>query len=98
MKAAFLYKARDIRVENMPKPEPSPVEALIKVAAVGICGTDVSYYKYGGVHTRIIREPHIPGHEITGIIESVDVNRFGLRRVCVSAWSQASPAVHASCA
>ncbi len=78
MKAAFLKGARDICIEEIAKPEPAAGEALIKVAAVGICGTDINYYKYGRISSRIIDEPHIPGHEISGIIESVEENTCGL--------------------
>jgi len=80
MKAAVLYKAKDIRLEEIEKPEPGSGEALIKVNSVGICGSDVHYYKYGGISTRIINKPHILGHEVSGIIEAVGENDRGLKK------------------
>lgn len=79
MKAAVLYKARDIRIEDIEKCEPEPGEALFKVDTVGICGSDIHYYKNGGIADRIIKKPHILGHEVSGIIEAVDKNDCGLK-------------------
>ena len=78
MKAAFLNKAKDISIGEIEKPEPAAGEALIKVSAAGICGTDILYYNHGRIGEKRITEPYIPGHEISGIIESVEENDFGL--------------------
>lgn len=56
MKAAVFYGARDVRVEEVPIPSPGPGEVLIKVSAVGICGTDAHEFDSG---------PHMfPGNEV----------------------------------
>ena len=80
MKAAVLHKARDLRIEEIEKPELDSGEALVKVNAVGICGSDIHYYKYGRVGTRLVRKPHILGHEVSGIIEAVGKNDRGLKK------------------
>ncbi|NVM05036.1 MAG: alcohol dehydrogenase catalytic domain-containing protein, partial [Candidatus Helarchaeota archaeon] len=80
MKAAVLHKARDLRIEEIEKPELESSEALVKVNAVGICGSDIHYYKYGRVGTRLVRKPHILGHEVSGIIEAVGKNDRGLKK------------------
>ena len=50
MKAARLYGPGDIRVEEIPEPEPpGPGEVLLAVTAVGICGSDLHYYREGGL-------------------------------------------------
>jgi L-iditol 2-dehydrogenase len=60
MKVARWYNNTDIRIEDMPKPEPGPHEILVKVISCGICGSDiVEWY-------RLPRAPLVPGHEIGG--------------------------------
>ncbi|MEI7887372.1 MAG: alcohol dehydrogenase catalytic domain-containing protein, partial [Actinomycetes bacterium] len=39
----------DVRVDQIADPEPGPADALVRVAACGICGSDLSYIKMGGV-------------------------------------------------
>ena len=62
MKAANLYAPGDIRVEQVPIPAPKEGEALVKVKAVGVCGSDISRVMETGTY----RFPTIPGHEFSG--------------------------------
>lgn len=71
MKAVKLYKAGDLRIEEMPRPEPKPGEVLVRIKAVGVCGSDVHYFKDGRIGDTIIRSPIILGHEPAGVIEAV---------------------------
>jgi L-iditol 2-dehydrogenase len=65
MLAAKYYSNADIRLEDIPKPKITDGEILIKVAASGICGTDVMEWY------RIKKAPRVLGHEIAGtIVES----------------------------
>ncbi|MGD9300803.1 MAG: alcohol dehydrogenase catalytic domain-containing protein, partial [Desulfobacterales bacterium] len=58
MKVARWYNNQDIRIEEVPTPEPGPDEMLVKVISCGICGSDiVEWY-------RLPRAPLVPGHEI----------------------------------
>ena len=41
MKIARWYNNRDIRIEEVPKPDPGPGEMLLQVMSCGICGSDV---------------------------------------------------------
>ena len=41
MRAALWYKAKDMRVEEIPTPELTPGMALVRVDRTGICGTDL---------------------------------------------------------
>lgn len=69
MKAALYYKGeKALRIEEVPKPTPGPGEALVKVAACGVCHTDLHYLDHG-VST-FKEPPMIPGHEISGIVET----------------------------
>lgn len=57
----------DLLVEDRPTPEPGPAEALLEVAACGVCGTDLRIV--AGQH-RAYRDAdgRVPGHEIAGIV------------------------------
>jgi len=79
MKALNMYGVGDIRFEEVPMPEPAADEALLKVLAVGICGSDVPRMFSKGVK----RYPMIIGHEFAGEIvavgDSVDPRLAGRR-------------------
>ena len=64
MQAAVMYKPGDIRLEDVPKPEAKEGEALLRVAAVGVCGSDIPRLLTKGAH----RMPIICGHEFSGQI------------------------------
>lgn len=68
MIAAVLHAAGDIRVEDVPEPEPAAGHALVRVDAVGVCGSDLPRILTKGAH----RLPLIPGHEFAGTVESGD--------------------------
>lgn len=65
MRVAMYYNNRDVRLEEMPKPQIGPGEILVKVIASGICGSDVMEWY------RIKRAPLVLGHEIAGDIVEV---------------------------
>lgn len=71
MKAAVLYGAKDLRLEDVRTPVPSRGEALIRVEAAGICGSDLHYYSKGRTATFKPVRPFILGHEFSGIVELV---------------------------
>ncbi len=65
MRVAMYYNNRDVRLEEMPKPEIGPGELLVKVVASGICGSDVMEWY------RVKKAPLVLGHEIAGDIAEV---------------------------
>jgi L-iditol 2-dehydrogenase len=65
MLAAFYYNNHDIRVEEIPLPSIGVDEALLKVMASGICGSDVLEWY------RVPKAPRVLGHEATGIIGKI---------------------------
>ncbi|MBB5551045.1 L-idonate 5-dehydrogenase [Rhizobium lentis] len=67
---ARLYQKGDLRVETGTVLAPGPGEVLLKMAAAGICGSDLHYYQDGGFGPIRVREPIIPGHEASGTVES----------------------------
>ncbi len=71
MKAVKLYRAGVLRTEEMPRPEPKPGEVLVRIKAVGVCGSDIHYFKDGRIGDTPIRSPLVLGHEPAGVIEAV---------------------------
>ena len=65
---------KEITVKNVEKPKIKPGHAIVRVDAVGICGTDIHIYNWKtGYHKRLgDRLPVTLGHEFTGIIEEMD--------------------------
>ncbi|MCD6406032.1 MAG: L-threonine 3-dehydrogenase [Planctomycetes bacterium] len=56
---------------DVPKPEIGPHDALIRVKAVGICGTDVHIYQWDAWSRARIRPPVVGGHEFVGVVEAL---------------------------
>ncbi len=77
--ALFLYAARDARVAPFNLREGRAGETLLEVAAVGLCGSDLHYYKDGGIGSAQISEPFIPGHEFGGWLTE-DIEELSLPR------------------
>ena len=67
MKSVVFYGPNRFAVEDRPTPEVGEYDALVKVYACGICGTDVHILR--GEH--IVRFPVVPGHEFSGEIVEV---------------------------
>lgn len=71
MQVCVIHKAQDLRIEERATPDVPPGGALIRVRAGGICGSDLHYYFEGRNGDFVIREPLIPGHEISGEVAAV---------------------------
>jgi L-idonate 5-dehydrogenase len=56
MKAIVVHAARDLRVEDREMPQAGPGQVLVKMAAGGICGSDLHYYQHGGFGTVRLRD------------------------------------------
>ncbi len=68
MKAWVLYGKEDLRYDQRDIPKPGIGEVLIRVHRVGICGSDMSYYKTGKIGIYTPTRPFIIGHEFSGEI------------------------------
>ncbi len=69
MHALFIDAAREAEVRDVPTPEPGADQVRIRVDYVGICGSDLHYYFDGANGAFVVREPLIPGHELSGRID-----------------------------
>ena len=67
-KAAVMHGTHDVRLEDVPVPEPGPKEVMVEIRAVGVCGSDVHYYEEGRIGSFVVREPLILGHESMGTV------------------------------
>ena len=70
MRVARLHGVGDIRVSDEAVPEPGPGECLVRVTAVGICGSDLHWWDQGGIGDAQVAQPLVLGHEGAGVIES----------------------------
>jgi (R,R)-butanediol dehydrogenase / meso-butanediol dehydrogenase / diacetyl reductase len=72
MKQIRVHGPNDVRLDDLPSATPGPRDALVRIAACGICGTDISFAHMGG----ITGKPMALGHEMAGVVEWVgeDVN------------------------
>jgi threonine dehydrogenase-like Zn-dependent dehydrogenase len=79
MRAAVLVDVGRIEVMEVPRVDPSPSEVLVRVQAVGLCGTDVQIVAGHGNYNLdalgrpipLAEHPQILGHEIAGVVEEV---------------------------
>lgn len=78
MRAAFLHGPGDLRLGRLPRPRPGPGEVLLKVSAVGICGSDLHYYLEGGIGSARISAPLVLGHEIAARVVDERAASLGL--------------------
>lgn len=74
MQAAVMHAPGDIRFEEVPVPEIGPGDVLVKVAACGVCGSDIPRMNFSGAY----RYPIICGHEFSGHIVEVGADVTGL--------------------
>mgnify|MGYP000185394638 FL=1 len=74
MKAAVITGVGKVSIENIPDPTPGDRDVIVKVASVGICGTDLHIHE----GDFLAEFPLIPGHEMVGIVSALGagVNQF----------------------
>ena len=70
MKQVRVHGPDDVRVDEIDPPQPGPRDAVVRVAACGICGTDLSYIRRGGL-AGPSGAPMPLGHELAGVVEWV---------------------------
>lgn len=90
-KAIVIHEPKDLRVEDCAVEEPGPGQVRIRLAAGGICGSDLHYYNHGGFGTVRLKEPMILGHEVSGVIEALGEGVEGLREGQLVAVSPSRP-------
>jgi len=71
MKASVLIAPATLELQDLECPEPGPGEVRLKVAVVGVCGSDVHYYREGAIGDQKVKYPTLLGHEPSAIIDAV---------------------------
>lgn len=79
MPASVLHAAGDVRTESVPVPALDPDQVLVRIAAVGVCGSDVHYFHEGRIGSFVVEAPMILGHESAGTIVAVGARVSGDR-------------------
>jgi L-iditol 2-dehydrogenase len=67
-RAAVLHAPGEVRVEERPHPRPGPLEVVVEVRSVGVCGSDVHYYEHGRIGGFVVEQPLVLGHESMGVV------------------------------
>ena len=78
MRAVVIHAPKDLRIEEREAGAPGPGEVLVRLAAGGVCGSDLHYYNHGGFGAVRLKEPMILGHEVSGHVEALGEGVEGL--------------------
>jgi L-idonate 5-dehydrogenase len=79
MKAIVIHAAKDLRIEERSADQPNMDQVQIRLAAGGICGSDLHYFNHGGFGTIRLKEPMILGHEVAGYVTKLGSGVSGLQ-------------------
>jgi L-idonate 5-dehydrogenase len=69
--ACTIHGKLDLRLQEDTPRTLGPNDVLLGLGAGGICGSDLHYYKEGRVGAFLIREPLVPGHEASGVVQAI---------------------------
>lgn len=78
MRVATLDAVGHISLIDAPMPTPGPGEVLVRLRAVGICGSDVHYFVDGRIGDAVVAYPFVLGHEPAGEVVQLGVGVSGL--------------------
>lgn len=79
IRSCVLYGPRDVRIEERQAEALGSGDVRVRMGAAGICGSDQHYYEIGRVGSFVLRQPLIPGHEMSGDILEVGTGVTGLK-------------------
>jgi L-iditol 2-dehydrogenase len=83
MRVAVLNRPGEVEIIDRAEPQPGPGEVRVRVAAVGVCGSDTHYFDHGRIGSYVVEAPLVLGHEASGVIDAVgagvDADRVGQR-------------------
>ena len=85
-KAFYMTGIREMEEREAPMPVVKPTDVLIRLKAIGICGSDLHYYAKGNIGSYVVKPPFILGHEAAGEVVAVGAQVKKLKvgdRVCM---------------
>ncbi len=72
MKAMILTGIHQMEMRDVPKPDIiNDTDVMIRIEVVGVCGSDIHYYKTGRIGSQVVDYPFVVGHECAGVVEDV---------------------------
>ena len=71
MRVSVLYGVGSLGIEEREDPTAGPHEVVVRVASVGVCGSDVHYYEHGRIGSHTVKSPLVLGHEASGVVVEV---------------------------
>ena len=75
MKAAFLTGIEQVELRDVPEPKlTNPTDVKLRVEAVGVCGSDMHYYRVGRIGDQVVQFPWTVGHECAATVVEVGPN------------------------
>jgi L-iditol 2-dehydrogenase len=79
VRVAVLRGPGDLAVEERPEPRPGPGQVVVRIASVGVCGSDTHYYDHGRIGRFVVEQPLVLGHEASGTVVEVGAGVTDLR-------------------
>src|SRR4051812_26937424 len=80
MKAVYLTAPGEFATRDVPDPQlERPGDVRLTLQAVGVCGSDLHYYRTGRIGSQVLTSPWVMGHECTAVVESVGSGVSGLK-------------------
>jgi len=61
----------EVVVQQRPVPDAGPGEVVVRVASVGVCGSDTHYYEHGRIGQFVVEDPLVLGHEASGEVTAL---------------------------
>ena len=74
MRVARLYGVGDVRLQEEEPPRQMPGRSLVRVRAVGLCGSDLHWFSEGSIGDAKLQHPLVLGHEFSGIVEGGELD------------------------
>lgn len=71
MRASVLLSANELEIQQRPVPTPDADQVLVRIEAVGVCGSDVHFFHEARLGDWVVEEPLVLGHESAGVIVAV---------------------------
>ena len=78
MRVLRLHGPRDLRMHEEPIPEPGAGEVRLRITSVGVCASDLHYYRDGRIGATVVTEPLVIGHEAAGVVDALGEGVTGL--------------------
>lgn len=70
MRSLRLHAPGDLRMHDEPIPKPGPGEAMVRIGSVGVCASDIHYWRDGRIGSTVVTDPIVLGHEASGRLEA----------------------------